>query len=170
MDGICSVCNQPLTVNDKMGGRGEWAGMCRSCVKKELEAREAAWKEMTTGDVLGRGQAVHIAGAPDARPGEAARLVVTRRAICLGAKSDLRWRLTVPLPDIKQMNVLTAEQVSALRVIALGLLGALLKTKQRYLDVTWDLGGLETHLVLGGVSPEQVIAAVMKARTAPGDA
>jgi hypothetical protein len=153
-----------------MAGRSEWVGMCRSCVKKELEAREAAWKEMTSGDVLGRGDAVHIAGAPDARPGEAARLVVTNRGVCLGARTDLRWRVMVPHHAIKQMNVLTAEQVSALRVIALGVLGALLKAKQRYLDLTWDAAGLESHLVIGGVRAEQVIAAVMKARTSPDQA
>jgi hypothetical protein len=170
LDGNCKICNEPLTVEDKMGGRGEWVGMCRSCVKKELDAREAAWKEMTSGDVLGQGQAVHIAGAPDGRPGEAARLVVTNRGVCLAARSDLRWSLMVPHHAIKEMNVLTAEQVSALRVIALGVLGALLKTKQRYLDLTWDAAGLESHLVIGGIRPEQVMAAVMKARTAPGQA
>ena len=147
---------------------GEWAGMCSSCVEAEKARREAAFAAMVGTNVVASGDAVHVAGAPDARPGEAARLVVSDRGICLGAKAALRWKLLIPHSAVKEMNVLTSEQVSALRVAALGILGALLKKKERYLDIRWDAGGLESHLVVGGVGPESVIAAVMKARDLGG--
>ena len=164
----CRICGHPLSVNDKMRAVGEWAGMCASCIDAEKAKRETDFAAMVGDNVVASGDAVHVAGAADGRPGEAARLVVSDRGICLGSKNALRWKLLIPHSAVKEMNVLTSEQVSALRVVALGILGALLKKKERYLDIRWDAGGLESHLVVGGVQPESVIAAIMKAREIGG--